>query len=70
MGGVNNDFLKMKLQSDSCVQVFQGILFLVILGLDTWAGRLKDIRHIWVARMIGKLLSPPKSVAHATSGVA
>ena len=72
MGGVNNDFLKMKLQSDSCVQVFQGILFLVILGLDTWAGRLKDIRHAWVARVIARAvygLKKPtiKGVAHVNT---
>jgi simple sugar transport system permease protein len=70
MGGVNNDFLKMKLQSDSCVQVFQGILFLVILGLDTWAGRLKDVRNIWFARAIGNLVYGVKKPASANTGVA
>ncbi|HET6249524.1 MAG TPA: ABC transporter permease [Tepidisphaeraceae bacterium] len=70
MGGVNNDFLKMKLESDSCVQVFQGILFLVILGLDTWAGRLKDVRNIWFARLIGRLVYGVKRPTSAKTGVA
>jgi simple sugar transport system permease protein len=70
MGGVNNDFMKQKLDSDSCVQVFQGILFLVILGLDTWAGRLKDVRHIWFARMIGKLVYGIKKPKASSKGVA
>ena len=52
LGGVNNDYFKMKLDSDSCVQVFQGILFLVILGLDTWAGRLSELRHAWFLRLL------------------
>lgn len=69
IGGVGNDYLKMKLQSDSCVQVFQGILFLTILGLDTWAGRLKDLRHVWFARIVTKLLYPvDKSAAAASTG--
>lgn len=73
MGGVNNDYMKQKLDSDSCVQVFQGILFLVILGLDTWAGHLKEIRHIWFARMISRVLFgkkkpiSSKGVAHANA---
>lgn len=67
MGGVNNDYLKMKLDSDSCVQVFQGILFLVILGLDTWAGRLGEIRHAWFSRVIGRLIYNVKPKAQ-TSG--
>ena len=44
LGGVtaSGDLLQMKLKlSSASVQVFQGILFLVILGLDTWAGRLE-----------------------------
>jgi simple sugar transport system permease protein len=56
MGGVNNDYLKFKLDSDSCVQVFQGILFLVILGLDTWAGRLSELRHAWFSRLISRVI--------------
>ena len=70
MGGVGNDYLKMKLQSDSVVQVFQGILFLVILGLDTWAGRLKDLRHAWVSRMVWQLFAPTRPTKTATTGVA
>ena len=35
----SGDLLQLKLDlSSASVQVFQGILFLVILGLDTWAG--------------------------------
>lgn len=59
LGGVSasGDLLQMKLKlSSASVQVFQGILFLVILGLDTWAGRLKDIRHTWIARPIHLIL--------------
>lgn len=61
LGGVNasGDLLQLKLGlSSASVQVFQGILFLVILGLDTWAGRLSDLRHAWLAKMIGRLLYP------------
>lgn len=73
MGGVNNDYLKMKLDSDSCVQVFQGILFLVILGLDTWAGRLSELRQAWFSRLIARAfykIKPRKvdtGVAHANA---
>jgi ABC-type uncharacterized transport system permease subunit len=71
MGGVNNDFLKFKLDSDSCVQVFQGILFLVILGLDTFAGRLTDLRHMWFSKLIARVVynvKPPKTgAAHAST---
>lgn len=59
LGGVNGsgDLLQMKLKlSSASVQVFQGILFLVILGLDTWAGRLNEVRQIWIARWVGRLV--------------
>jgi simple sugar transport system permease protein len=43
--------------SSAAVQVFQGTLFLVVLGMDTWSGRLAEIRNagvfkpiVWVAR--------------------
>jgi ABC-type uncharacterized transport system permease subunit len=60
LGGVagSGDLLQMKLQlSSASVQVFQGILFLVILGLDTWAGRLNEIRNIWALRLIARYAS-------------
>ena len=69
MGGVGNDYLKMKLHSDSCVQVFQGILFLVILGLDTWAGRLSQVRHVWFAKLLMRMFSSGK-VKPVTTGAA
>lgn len=59
LGGVNGsgDLLQMKLKlSSASVQVFQGILFLVILGLDTWAGRLNEIRQTWAARLVGRVI--------------
>ncbi|MDB5173313.1 MAG: hypothetical protein JWN51_2086 [Phycisphaerales bacterium] len=74
LGGVSasGDLLQMKLKlSSASVQVFQGILFLVILGLDTWAGRLKDVRHIWFAKPIHWFMDwyikkpSTKGVAHA-----
>ena len=46
MGGVSasGDYLQSELQlSSASVQVFQGILFLVILGLDTYTGRLREL---------------------------
>ena len=46
MGGVSasGDYLQSELKlSSASVQVFQGILFLVILGLDTWTGRLREL---------------------------
>lgn len=74
LGGVNasGDLLQMKLKlSSASVQVFQGILFLVILGLDTWAGRLHEIRQMWIARLVGRLVyrthksSPVSGAVHA-----
>jgi ABC-type uncharacterized transport system permease subunit len=35
--------------SSASVQVFQGTLFLVILGMDTWSGRLNELGNTWVA---------------------
>ena len=49
LGGVTSsgDLLKAQLNlSSASVQVFQGILFLCILGLDTWAGRLGELGGI------------------------
>jgi len=75
LGGVtaSGDLLQMKLKlSSASVQVFQGILFLVILGLDTWAGRLKDVRHAWFAKPVMWIFEPSKKkpitvgVAHAS----
>jgi simple sugar transport system permease protein len=63
LGGVagSGDLLQLKLKlSSASVQVFQGILFLVILGLDTWAGRLHEVRKAWFAKPIRWLLSPKK----------
>jgi ABC-type uncharacterized transport system permease subunit len=49
LGGVasSGDLLQAQLGlSSASVQVFQGILFLCILGLDTWAGRLGEVGSI------------------------
>jgi ABC-type uncharacterized transport system permease subunit len=49
LGGVasSGDLLQAQLGlSSASVQVFQGILFLCILGLDTWAGRLGEVGGI------------------------
>ena len=59
LGGVagSGDLLQAQLHlSSASVQVFQGILFLVILGLDTWSGRLSEIRHTHIGKWIGWLL--------------
>ncbi len=69
LGGVSasGDLLQMKLGlSSASVQVFQGILFLVILGLDTWAGRLSDLHDIWFARLITRLIHAPAKKTLAT----
>ena len=68
LGGVggSGDLLQMRLHlSSASVQVFQGILFLVILGLDTWAGRLGELRHTWAARLIARYAAggPKKRLA-------
>jgi len=58
LGGVagSGDLLQAQLDlSSASVQVFQGILFLVILGLDTWSGRLGEIRHAWFSRLAAKM---------------
>ena len=71
LGGVtaSGDLLQMQLNlSSASVQVFQGILFLVILGLDTWAGRLGEIRSAWLGRMIARVLYMPRK--KASTGVA
>ena len=46
--------------------MFEGILFLVILGLDTWSGRLKDLQYAWFARPIARLFTPARKEAVAT----
>src|SRR5206468_3559115 len=38
--------------SSASVQVFQGTLFLVVLGMDTWSGRLSEIRNAGVFKPI------------------
>lgn len=46
LGGVagSGDLLQARLGlSSASVQVFQGTLFLVLLGLDTWSGRLNEL---------------------------
>ena len=60
LGGVagSGDLLQLKLKlSSASVQVFEGILFLVILGLDTWAGRLHEFHRSWVARPVWRILT-------------
>jgi ABC-type uncharacterized transport system permease subunit len=47
------------------VQVFTGILFLVILGLDTWAGRLAEVKNVWFFRPIRKLFNRKQGVVNA-----
>jgi ABC-type uncharacterized transport system permease subunit len=73
LGGVtaSGDLLQLKLGlSSASVQVFQGILFLVILGLDTWAGRLSDLRDTWIPRLIGRLLYPAAKKPSIATGAA
>lgn len=60
LGGVagSGDLLQLKLKlSSASVQVFEGILFLVILGLDTWAGRLHEFHRSWVAKPLWWVLT-------------
>jgi general nucleoside transport system permease protein len=60
LGGVagSGDLLQAQLGiSSASVQVFQGILFLVILSLDTWSGRLGEVRNAWFARPFVRLLN-------------
>ncbi len=55
LGGVSasGDLLQADLGiSSASVQVFQGILFLTILGLDTWAGRLHEVKNAWFMRVL------------------
>ncbi len=57
--------------SSASVQVFQGMLFLVILGLDTWSGRLHELQHTWIGKLfklIGRVFtkrSTQTGVVHA-----
>jgi ABC-type uncharacterized transport system permease subunit len=72
LGGVNasGDLLQFKLKlSSASLQVFQGILFLVILGLDTWAGRLLEIRQTWVARLVSRAIYPHRRSSLVTGAV-
>ena len=72
LGGVagSGDLLQLKLKlSSASVQVFQGILFLVILGLDTWAGRLHEVRKAWFARPIRWLLETKRKKPSTTGAV-
>jgi ABC-type uncharacterized transport system permease subunit len=38
--------------SSATIQVFQGILFLMILALDTWAGRMGELPRARFARPV------------------
>lgn len=76
LGGVtaSGDLLQMQLGlSSASVQVFQGTLFLVILGLDTWAGRLGEVRSAWFSRLLARIIYAPlrksasTGVAHASA---
>ena len=72
LGGVagSGDLLQLRLQlSSASVQVFQGILFLVILGLDTWAGRLHEVRKAWFAWPVRWLLEARRSKTLTTGAV-
>jgi len=71
LGGVagSGDLLQLNLKlSSASVQVFQGILFLVILGLDTWAGRLHEVRKAWFAKPL-RWLFDPRRRKPVTTGV-
>lgn len=62
MGGVLSSSHDLQLHpelhiSSASVQVFMGILFLCILGLDTWAGRMREVKGIWFIRLIGNLFN-------------
>jgi simple sugar transport system permease protein len=74
LGGVagSGDLLQSNIGlSSASVQVFQGTLFLVILGLDTWSGRLGEMRNAWISKptmAIARLVrrkSLPTGVVHA-----
>jgi simple sugar transport system permease protein len=75
LGGVagSGDLLQSEIGlSSASVQVFQGMLFLVILGLDTWSGRLGELGEamvrpiVWLARVVAR--KPVRSgVVHASA---
>jgi simple sugar transport system permease protein len=76
LGGVasSGDLLQAQLGlSSASVQVFQGILFLCILGLDTWAGRLGELKSMKFLRPFSGGIrritnrSSPKGVAHGST---
>ncbi|HTW95893.1 MAG TPA: hypothetical protein VMD30_13905, partial [Tepidisphaeraceae bacterium] len=55
LGGVagSGDLLQAQLGlSKASVQVFEGILFLVILALDTWSGRFNELPNAWFAKPV------------------
>ena len=78
LGGVaaSGDTLQMQVGLESAsVMVFQGILFLVVLGLDTWAGRLHELRYsvmakpfVWISSLTKKKPNS-KGVAHVGTNV-
>jgi simple sugar transport system permease protein len=73
LGGVagSGDLLQLKLKlSSASVQVFEGILFLVILGLDTWAGRLDEVKRAWFVKLFIRPHRPKTLREPATTGVA
>jgi simple sugar transport system permease protein len=72
LGGVagSGDLLQARVHlSSASVQVFQGTLFLVLLGLDTWAGRLNELGAMLISPF-GRLYrlmfkpQPASGVAH------
>jgi ABC-type uncharacterized transport system permease subunit len=68
LGGVSasGDLLQLKLHlSSASLQVFQGMLFLLILGLDTWAGRMKDLRKFWPKRRVARGFEVSKPTTNA-----
>jgi simple sugar transport system permease protein len=75
LGGVasSGDLLQAQLGlSSASVQVFQGILFLCILGLDTWAGRLGELGSMKFLRPFSGgiraiINRSPKGVVHASN---
>jgi general nucleoside transport system permease protein len=68
LGGVSasGDLLQFKLNlSSASLQVFQGMLFLLVLGLDTFAGRLGDILKVWPMRVVAGMFNRPAKVGVA-----
>jgi general nucleoside transport system permease protein len=68
LGGVSasGDLLQLKLHlSSASLQVFQGMLFLLILGLDTWSGRMKELRNIWPKPKVARGFDVAKPTTNA-----